>query len=45
MKNMNTRKLGMFPIFGNFSVGMYLRSLNPFFAHAVFLMKFSYIPE
>ena len=45
MKTMNTRKFGLFSSFGNLGVEMDLRSLNPFFAHVVFLMKFSYIPE
>ena len=45
MKTRNTRKFGLFSSFGNLGVEMYLRSLNPFFAHVVFLMKFSYIPE
>lgn len=45
MKNMNNRKLGKFLSSGNLDVRMYLRSLNPLFAHVRFLMKFSYIPE
>lgn len=45
MKNINTKKLGLFPNFGNWGVGIHLRSLNPFFTHIIFSMEFSYIPE
>lgn len=37
MKAMTARKLGLFSGFGNLGVEMYLRSLNPFFAHIIFL--------
>lgn len=45
MKNINIKKLGLFLDFGNLSVGIKLRSLNPFFSPILFLMNFSYIPE
>lgn len=37
MKNVNTKKLSVFPSFGDLGVGIHMRSLNPFF---LLLMKF-----